>query len=127
MDDRENYDPARLLTYSGLLFILILLCFVCCIIGWQILQSGEANTESWAALTGLLGWITGQVGNIYSARYGTSRQSETKDATIARQSETAAAIAGSVAGTGSGLAPIRAAEVNIDSQNTTLTTGDITK
>lgn len=93
IDRREEYDPARLLTYAALIFVLILLIFVCAIIVAQIHKSGEANTESWSALTGLLGWVTGTVSMIYNSRYGTSKQAETKDAVIAQQSRTAATLA----------------------------------
>ena len=96
MDERRiatsDYDPAKLLTRSALLFVGVLLVFVCLIIGWQIYKSGEANTESWAALTGLIGWATGIVGMIFSNRYGTTQQSTTKDATIAQQAKTAAVV-----------------------------------
>jgi divalent metal cation (Fe/Co/Zn/Cd) transporter len=93
-DRRQEYDPARILTWAALLFVGALIFFVGLIIGWQIITGGEANTESWAALTGLIGWVTGTVSMIYNARYGTSKQAETKDAVIAQQSRTAAVMAG---------------------------------
>ena len=90
----EQYDPARLLTMAALLFVGILILFVSGIIGIQIWKSGEANTESWAALTGLIGWATSQVSVLYSNRYGTTQQSVNKDAVIAQQARTAEAVAG---------------------------------
>lgn len=90
VDRRATYDPARLLTWAALVFVLILIVFVAAIIGVQIYKSGEANTESWAALTGLIGWATSQVSIIFSARYGTTQQSMAKDATIRQQAMTAA-------------------------------------
>lgn len=94
IERREEYDPAILLTRAALSFVGVLIVFVCVIIGLQIWKTGEANTESWAALTGMIGWVTGTVSMIYNARYGTSKQAETKDAVIAQQSRTAAVIAG---------------------------------
>lgn len=90
---RAEYDPAKLLTYTALLFVGVLIVFVSTIIGVQIWETGEANTESWAALTGLIGWATSQVSIIFSNRFGTTEQSAKKDEVIARQASTAAVIA----------------------------------
>lgn len=86
----DGYDPARLLTLAALFFVGILIVFVAGIIGVQIWKVGEANTESWAALTGLIGWATSQVSIIFSNRFGSTQQSQTKDTTIAVQAHTAA-------------------------------------
>lgn len=94
MTDQREYDPAKLLTWAAILLVTALIFFVGLMILIQIYKNGEANTESWAALTGLIGWVTGTVSMIYNARYGTSKQSESKDAVIAQQSRTAAVIAG---------------------------------
>lgn len=95
MDDRHaEYDPAMLLTRAALIYVGAIIVFVCIIIAAQIWKTGEANTESWAALTGLIGWVTGIASVIFNARFGTSKQAETKDAVIAQQSRTAAVIAG---------------------------------
>lgn len=118
------YDPARLLTFSALLFVGVLIVFVCLIIGAQIMWRGTANTESWAALTGLIGWATGVVGTIYSNRYGTTQQSATKDATIQQQANTAAVIAGVAA---SSAPPIKTDEVKIEAQNATVNEAQPTK
>ncbi len=91
---RTAYDPARLLTMAGLGFVAVLILFVAAIILVQVIKSGSANTESWAAFTALIGWATAQVSVIYSNRYGTTQQSATKDAVIEQQSRTAAVIAG---------------------------------
>lgn len=112
MTDNREYDPAILLTRMALLFVGMLIFFVGLIIGWQIYKTGEANTESWAALTGLIGWVTGTVSMIYNARYGTSKQAETKDAVIAQQSRTAAVIAGSVSPSAP-TAPLQVDTVNV--------------
>ena len=91
MDERrKEYDPSKLLTFSALLFVGILIVFVAGIIAAQIWKSGEANTESWAALTGLIGWATSQVSIIFSNRYGTTQQSKAKDDVILQQARTAA-------------------------------------
>lgn len=81
----DDYDPGRLLTYAALFFVGVLIVFVSSIIGVQIWKSGEANTESWAALTGLIGWATSQVSIIFSNRFGTTQQAAKKDDVIARQ------------------------------------------
>lgn len=118
MNDRRSlYDPARLLTISALSFVGILIVFVCFIIGSQIWQKGMANTESWAALTGLIGWATGVVGTIYSSRYGTTQQSAAKDAIIQQQANTAAIIAGAAPA-----APIVTDAVQVDANTAIVTT-----
>ena len=89
----DQYDPARLLTWAALAFVGILIIFVAAIIGIQIAKTGEANTESWAALTGLIGWATSQVSVIYSNRYGTTQQSTNQTAVIAQQARAATALA----------------------------------
>lgn len=101
---REEYDPGRVLTWAALLFVTILIVFVCFIIGVQIMANGEANTESWAALTGIIGWATAQVQVLYSNRFGSTLSNTKKDAAIARMAEaaptgTAAAVAANVAAT----------------------------
>ena len=95
----DEYDPGRLLTHAALFFVGILIVFVASIIGAQIWQSGEANTESWAALTGLIGWATSQVSIIFSNRFGTTQQSAKKDEVIAQQSRAATVLATVAAGT----------------------------
>lgn len=89
----DQYDPARLLTVAALIFVGILILFVAAIIGVQIWKSGEANTESWAALTGLIGWATSQVSIIFSNRYGTTQQATNQTAVIAQQARAAAVLA----------------------------------
>lgn len=93
INGHDQYDPAKLLTIVGLIFVLVLILFVCGIIGIQIAKSGEANTESWAALTGLIGWATSQVSIIFSNRYGTTQQSTNQTAVIAQQARAASVLA----------------------------------
>ncbi len=92
----EKYDPARLLTLAAISFVGVLIFFVAAIIWVQIVNKGEANTESWAALTGLIGWATAQVSVIYNARYGTTQSAGAKDDTIKVLSQTAAVAASTV-------------------------------
>jgi len=110
-----DYDPAKLLTMAGLIFVLVLIVFVCFIIGIQIAQGKEPNTASWAALTGLIGWATSQVSIIFSNRYGTTQSSAMKDVTIAQQAKTAATVAAVVAPAAPVVAPA-APVVPLDSQ-----------
>ena len=124
IDRREEYDPSKLLTRAAIFLVASLIFFVGLMICFQIYKTGEANTESWAALTGLIGWVTGTVSMIYNARYGTSKAGETKDAVIAQQSRTAEAIA---TGTGSGSAQTATAKVdtmNVQADTANVTTGD---
>lgn len=117
---RTEYDPAILLTRAALLFVGVLIVFVALIIGVQIWKSGEANTESWAALTGMIGWVTGTVSMIYNARYGTSKQAEVKDAVIAQQSKTAAVIAATTGGSAQ-TPPIKADTVAVQGETINVT------
>lgn len=117
IERRQEYDPAPLLTRSALIFVGVMILFVCSIILAQIWKAGEANTESWAALTGLIGWVTGTVSMIYNARYGTSKQAETKDAVIAQQSRTAEAIA---TGGSAPTTPLKADNVQVQGDTVTV-------
>ncbi len=114
---RAEYDPARLLTWAALLFVAGLIFFVGLIIGWQIFKTGEANTESWAALTGLIGWVTGTCSVIFNARYGTTKESARKDAVIAQQAQTAAVAQAALPAAPAG---IKAADVKVEAA------GDVT-
>ena len=116
-DDKDVYDPAAILTRAALLFAFLLITFVCAIIVVQTLNTGEANTESWGALTAIIGWVTGVVGTIYANRFGSTQQSAAKDKTIAAQAATAVAAARA---TGQS---ITTPNVNIDADTTTITEG----
>ncbi len=127
-DRRAEYDPAKLLTRSGVIFVGALILFVAIIIVVQIVTSPQhsANTESWAALTGLIGWMTNTVTMLYTNRFGSTQASAKKDAVIAQQSQTAAVIAGAT-GTGGAMSggaptgPIVADTVQVESANTVIT------
>lgn len=109
MPTEDKYDPARLLTISALIFVGILIFFVCTIIELQILDRGEANTESWAALTGIIGWVTGVASGIYNNRFGTTTGNARKDETIQNLTTAAATIASTAQATqqaAAGAAPL---------------------
>ena len=78
----EAVDLATPLTYSAIAGVALLLIFVGAVIIVQMVQGKPVTTEVWAALTGLIGWMTGQAGNIYSYRFGSTRQSGAKDVLI---------------------------------------------
>ena len=121
----ETYDPAKILTRMALLFALLLILFICSIIAVQIWKTGEANTESWAALTGIVGWATGVVGMLYSNRFGSTQQSAAKDATIQQQARTAEVIATGATGTGNGAPATTAKTMNVDAEQVNVTEKDL--
>ena len=116
---RHEYDPARLLTHAALSFVGALIVFVGIIIAAQIATNGEANTESWAALTGLIGWVTGTASVVFNARFGTTQQSAKKDAVILQQAQTAAAIQSALP-----TPPIKTDTVQVDAQTAVVTEKD---
>lgn len=120
IERRSTYDPAPMLTNAALAFVAILLIFVCAIIAAQIIKTGQANTESWAALTGLIGWVTGVVGTIFSNRFGTTQQSVAKDAVIAQQANTAAVTAGAAPPT-SPTEPLKTSVMNVTADTANVT------
>lgn len=79
----EAFDPAAVLTYSGLAGVGAITLFVCVAITVQLARGQPVGTEMWAALTGLIGWITAKAGTIYDYRFGTSRTAAAKDVVIA--------------------------------------------
>ncbi len=118
---RSEYDPAKLLTRCGLGFVGVLILFVAIIIVLQIVFSTDhsANTESWAAMTGMIGWATSQVSILFNNRFGTTQASAKKDAVIEQQTKTAATIAGALpGGTAPTPAPIVTENLAVSSQNT---------
>lgn len=109
----DDYDPARLLTHAALMFVGILIVFVAAIIVVQICQSGQANTESWAAMTGLIGWATSQVSIIFSNRFGNTQQAAKKDEVIARQASAAIASAAATNGAKTDTVNVESQQVNV--------------
>ena len=83
----KEHDMALILMYGGLGVIGCLIVLVAGIIITQMISKGEADTQSWAALTGLIGWATAKVGSIYDYRFGSSRTSAAKDVIIDKLSE----------------------------------------
>lgn len=80
----DSFDLAPMLAIGGLGLIGILVAFVCAIIVVQVwkLPAHTPTTEVWAALTGIIGWVTGVGTGIYAYRFGTNRQSGAKDVLI---------------------------------------------
>ncbi len=91
---KEPYDPSRILTYCALLFVAGSILALSAIIGWQIYTDGEASTEWVGQLCLVIGWVLGKAGDIYNHTFGTTSQSQAKDATIATQARTAAVLQG---------------------------------
>lgn len=89
-DGTANYDPAKALTNSIMGMVWLLILFTGGIIAAQIIDRGSANTESWAAFTGIIGWATAKAGDIFNNRFGSSKESSDKNHTIAQQARTAA-------------------------------------
>lgn len=67
--------------------VALLVVFACGIAGWQVYKAGSPTTEVWAQIAGLIGFGTGVWVTIVSYRYGSSRQSQTKDFAIAELSQ----------------------------------------
>lgn len=110
IERRTEYDPNKLLTRAALYFVGILIVFVCFIIGIQILKAGEANTESWAALTGIIGWATAQAQMLYSNRFGSTLSASHKDATLARIAEQSAPVSAAAVAAATGAPAVPAVQ-----------------
>jgi muramidase (phage lysozyme) len=78
----EPTDMALPLLYGSLGGVGFITLFVSAVILIQVIQGKPVGTELWAALTGLIGWITAKAGTIYDYRFGTSRGSAAKDVLI---------------------------------------------
>lgn len=78
----DQFDMAGPLLYASIGGVGFITVFVAAVILIQIVQGKPVGTELWAALTGLIGWITAKAGTIYDYRFGTSRQSAAKDVLI---------------------------------------------
>lgn len=78
----QDFDPAPMLTYFSLATVGLLTLFLCVWISIQLLYEKGVGVEMWAALTGMIGWITAKAGSIYDNRFGTTRQSAAKDVVI---------------------------------------------
>lgn len=85
-------EMGRVLAYGGLALALALTLFVGAIVTVQIVQTGDASTASWAALTGIIGWVTAKVGSIYDYRFGSSRGSAVKQAVLSEISRSNARV-----------------------------------
>lgn len=83
----QAYDPARMLTYFSIGTVGALTLFLCAWISILVFKEKPVGTEVWAALTGMIGWITAKLGGIYDNRFGTTRQSAAKDVVIQQLSQ----------------------------------------
>ncbi len=83
-DDNSDFDITVPLVYGALGVMGLLVMFVCAIIVVQVwkLPTHTPATEVWAALTGIIGWATGVGNTIFAFRFGSTRSSAAKDATI---------------------------------------------
>ena len=89
-----QYDPKPLLTWFALLLVAGSVVALSIIVCYQLYTKGEADNVWVAQLAGVIGWSLGKAGEIYSNSYGTTKQSQEKDTTIATQARTAAALQG---------------------------------
>jgi nitrate/nitrite transporter NarK len=122
------YDPARALTYGALFGVIVLTLFICVMIGIQVWDLKPISTEFVSALTFMMGWLTSEAGGIFSNRFGSTAQSQLKDATIQQQAQTAAIVAGAAppvvaVPTAAAIhpAPIKADIVQVDAQTANVT------
>lgn len=76
------YDPAPALTRFAMYGVATLLLAMCVWITTNYIKGQPIPTELWAALTGLIGWLTAQLQSIYANRFGTTRNSAAKDVVI---------------------------------------------
>lgn len=95
-DPAPQYDPAKVLTYCALLFVIGAIVCLSAIVGWQIYTKDTAETVWVGQLCAVIGWVLGQAGSIYNNRFGTTTQSAAKDDTIKQQAKTAAAAQGAL-------------------------------
>lgn len=116
--DSGPYDPARTLTNTALIMLSLVFVYLSGIVAYQVYTSpnGAATTEAWGQLCLFIGWVLGTATGIYNNRFGTTKQSESKDAVIAQQARTGAVQLDAlldpkvvVTGTGDGNAMARAA------------------
>lgn len=83
----DTIDMAWPLMVGALGGVGALTVFVGAIIIMQMAKDGMVGTEMWAALTGLIGWVTAKAGTIYDYRFGSSRQSGAKAVLIGELSK----------------------------------------
>jgi muramidase (phage lysozyme) len=82
----DTMDMAGPLLYSAIGGVGVLTLFVGIVIVVQLATTESVGNEMWAALTGLIGWITAKAGTIYDYRFGSSRASGAKDVLISELS-----------------------------------------
>lgn len=79
----DGYDMTPVLLFGALGVILLLILLVAFIVIWQVVDTGAADTASWAALMGLIGWATGVGTTIYFYRFGSTRNSSANQVAMA--------------------------------------------
>jgi hypothetical protein len=85
----EDRDVGRLLIVGALVVMALLIAMIGAIVIIEMFRrpNGEASTQSWAALMGIIGTVTGVVVTIYSYRFGSSKTSSAKDVIIDKLSD----------------------------------------
>lgn len=73
----DSWDMAKVLVGFTLLLTLMTFGFLFWVAGYQVVatEDHEASTASWAAIMGIVGFITGVLLTIVTYRFGASRQS----------------------------------------------------
>jgi muramidase (phage lysozyme) len=85
-DDPNAWDARKVLIGSSVIGVAIVVLFVCGILAVQVYRGIEVGVEIWAALTGLIGWVTAKAGTLWDYYFGSSRTSSAKDTAIAELS-----------------------------------------
>jgi len=80
--DPGSQDARKVLIGAGVGLAAFLVVFISALLAVQTYRGIEVSTEIWAALTGLIGWVTAKAGTIFDYYYGSSRQSGAKDVVI---------------------------------------------
>lgn len=80
----EPWDMTRVLVYGTLGMCAALIVFLFFVAGYQVIvnEDHEASSAVWAAIVGAVNFVAGIVVTIVAYRFGSSRQSQVKDATI---------------------------------------------
>lgn len=81
----EAWDMTRTLVWGALGTCAVLILFLCFIAGYQVVVSEDHEVSSavWGSIVGAINFVAGVVTMIVMYRFGTNRQSQVKDATIA--------------------------------------------
>jgi hypothetical protein len=80
VDGTDMGGPLIAAMLASLGFLIV---FICGVAAWQVYKNNGPSLEVWAAITGMIGFVTGVAGTIYAYRFGSSRSSSAKDTLIA--------------------------------------------